>query len=248
MPNCHNCHAPVAEGSGFCSSCGAKQNSDLRICPGCNAPVEKGAAFCSVCGAKQESDLNVCPGCSTPITKEDIFCPNCGTKNGHTAPIVKENTASIPTVSSAIQKSPGKLHCPHCGSHNITVTTESSVNGALTAHGGAGSSTVVSNTHRNFWICSDCGTKFRNIQSLEEEILASKNSPIVAGIIGGISAIIAIWLAIMASTSFLGVMFIPYIAGAGIAAIVSAVVGYISVKKTKKMKKELEYLKDKCFN
>ena len=66
----------------------------------------------------------------------------------------------------------GRLHCPQCKGEQITPIVESSVDGAMTTHSSNGrfSSTTVSNTHRNYWMCSTCGNKFRNIQNLEQEI------------------------------------------------------------------------------
>ena len=74
-----------------------------------------------------------------------------------------------------------KLHCPNCKSHNIAISTETSIDGAVTSSFGGSArvaSTRFNNTHRNYWFCSDCGSKFRNIQNLEEEIAKVKNKKI----------------------------------------------------------------------
>ncbi len=146
-----------------------------------------------------------------------------------------------------------KLHCPNCKSTNITITTESSVNSGVTAHHGTVSTTSVSNTHRNFWICSDCGTKFRNIQSLEEEIQKTKKTPIILGVIGLVGAIISILFLItgisaIAGNNPFGFMAILWFFGGMIVSSVFGIVALVALNKTNKMKKELAYLKEKCFD
>ena len=134
-----------------------------------------------------------------------------------------------------------KLHCPNCKSHNISISTESSVGGAVTSTHGNMSVTSVSNTHRNFWFCADCGTKFRNIQNLEEEINKCKYTHFIGWIIGVICAFIFI---IGINNSPIGFLLFPFL----IAAIVFIIMGFVSKSKLEKKKKELEYLKENCFN
>lgn len=134
-----------------------------------------------------------------------------------------------------------KLHCPNCKSHNISISTESSVGGAVTSTYGNTSVTSVSNTHRNFWFCSDCGTKFRNIQNLEDEINKCKYTHFIAWIIGAILAIIFI---VAIKNSVIGFLLFPFAIGA----VVFIIMGFVSKSKLDKKKKELEYLKENCFN
>lgn len=141
-----------------------------------------------------------------------------------------------------------KLHCPNCKSTNITITTESSVNGGVTAHHGSVSTTTMSNTHRNFWICSDCGTKFRNIQSLEEEIKKTKITPFILALLGVVGAIIAIFFFANAGDSIFKGFPIIMGGGAALGALIFFIMTFVSFSKTKKMEEELAYLKEKCFD
>ncbi len=143
----------------------------------------------------------------------------------------------------------GKLHCPNCKSHNISITTETSVNSAMTTHYSQHSSTLVSNSHRNYWICTDCGTKFRNLQNLEEEIQKSRKTPIVMLILAAISFVISIVFVIMGMDNILGMfIFFPLILGCGVFALVSFVISFVCKSKIKKMEKERDYLKQNCFD
>jgi hypothetical protein len=45
--SCARCHAPIAAGDAFCSSCGALV---ADTCPGCGAARRAGANFCYACG------------------------------------------------------------------------------------------------------------------------------------------------------------------------------------------------------
>ena len=142
-----------------------------------------------------------------------------------------------------------KLHCPKCKSTNITITTESSVTGGLTTHHGGISSTHLSNNHQNFWICSDCGSKFRNIQNLEEEIQKNRNSSTVLLVLGVLCAVLTGWLYMKISSSTLGGLLLgPFALGAALGTIIFIIGSLVEKKKQQKRKKELEYLKENCFN
>ncbi len=145
-----------------------------------------------------------------------------------------------------------KLHCPNCKSHNIAISTETSVEGAVTSSFGGGarvSSTRFNNTHRNYWFCSDCGSKFRNIQNLEEEIAKVKKQPTSYTIGAVIFAIISIILFSMAGSSFLGWYFFgSFAVGCTVAAIVFFVYIFVAKNKLTNLTAELADLKQKCFD
>ncbi len=151
---------------------------------------------------------------------------------------------------------PNKLHCPKCKSNNITITTESSLSAGLTTTRGNHSATQFESTHRNYWICQDCGTKFRNIQSLEEEIYACRNRPKIFNILGIISLVLLVILTGSAMLSLVNnpmitltlIFWFPVLSFFFIFAIVFFAVGASARKKLTAMKKELEYLSTNCFD
>ena len=184
--------------------------------------------------------MSICPNCNTTLSEDAVFCNACGAKVSATAP--------QQTPANNVNR--GKLHCPQCKSHNLNVTTESSVTSAATVHsrGGRFSSTHVSNNHQTFWVCGDCGTKFRNIQSLEEEIKKYKNYPLIWFIISAVAAVLCLnWLINSANNPF-GFLFGGYVAVSGICAIIFLCYGFYYKSKLKKMRAELDDLKIRCFN
>lgn len=180
-----------------------------------------------------------CPKCNATLADNAVFCGKCGQKVN----------AAIPQPAAPQPNAVSKLHCPNCKSHNISITTESSVNGAVTTHNGGFSSTHVSNTHRNYWVCGDCGTKFRNIQNLEEEISKSKNNHIVFFVFTAIAAgLFIFFLNLCLNNPFGAFLFGTFTIGCGIAALIFVIYAFKSMKDIKKMRQELQYLKTACFN
>ncbi|MBR4295962.1 MAG: zinc-ribbon domain-containing protein [Clostridia bacterium] len=173
-----------------------------------------------------------CTKCGSEVSNEAKFCTSCGNTMSENTPATPENAK--------------KLHCPNCKSHNLTVTTESSVGSAIST-GRNVRTTVVSNTHRNYWVCSDCGMKFRNIQSLEEEIQKNRNNPIWATVFAIIAALIFLYLTSI-SNSFMGVMMTGYRIISLMITVICFIYIFVYKNRNKKMKEELEYLKKNCFN
>jgi len=180
--------------------------------------------------------MSICPNCNSPIDNDAKFCAKCGTS------IAQSSVATQPQVRT------NKLHCPNCRSYSITVTTESTINGGLTTSRGNMSATKVSSTHRNYWVCSDCGTKFRNIQNLEEEIAASRAKPKISLIFGLVALFFAILMFSKLSESTFGFLFFTFPIAAAITALVCICLSFSYKKQLKAMEDELAYLKQNCFN
>lgn len=174
-----------------------------------------------------------CPKCNASVPDGATFCTSCGTQ----------------IISVPIRTNANKLHCPNCKSHNISISTESSVSGMVTSSYGNLSATSVSNTHRNFWFCSDCGTKFRNIQNLEEEIRKCLYTHFIFWAFGAVCAVVFIWLLFEVMDSvILGFFIYPFLIGTFVGAVVFTIMGFVSKSKLGKKKRELVYLKENCFN
>ncbi len=176
-----------------------------------------------------------CQNCGASLTDNAEFCTSCGTKTG-----AAQSVMNTPNTR--------KMHCPQCRSHNIAPINESSVTGGLTTHHGGISSTHFSNQQRAFWMCADCGAKFRSIPSLEEEIKKSKSTPIVMTIFAIIGFILTLYLGTSLGNPFASFFLLPYFFGALVATILFFIFIFVSRSKLKKMKAELEYLKVNCFN
>lgn len=177
-----------------------------------------------------------CQKCGASLSEEASFCPSCGNKSGD-------------LTQSSISEGKNQLHCPKCKSNRIMPINESSVTGAVSSHHGAFSSTVVSNQHRAFWMCSDCGEKFRSIPSLEEEIRKSRNNPLVMTILTIVSLLLTIYLATSAAQNGLSSFMLgPYAIACAVATIILFISIFVMRSKLKKMKAELKYLQGNCFN
>lgn len=178
--------------------------------------------------------MSFCPKCGKEVAEGIAFCTSCGNKMSEDAPVTQSGSK--------------KLHCPNCKSHNLTVTTESSVGSAIST-GRTVRTTMVSNTHRNYWVCSDCGTKFRNIQNLEEEIKKNKNAPKLCAVFAIIAAIFfLITLVQSMSNPFMGMMLMSSLVIEVVITVVCIIYVFVYKNKNVKMKEELAYLKENCFN
>jgi len=142
-----------------------------------------------------------------------------------------------------------KLHCPQCGSDRINITTESSVSGGVTTHSGYGSVTRFDNDHRNYWICNDCGAKFRNIQNLEEEIKKVKKSSVTCIIWSIITFIFScVLVGMIVAKPWLALVVGAITFGTVLTAIVFFVFIFVYRGRVKKMEQEKAYLLENCFN
>ena len=174
-----------------------------------------------------------CKKCGAQVVDNTAFCASCG------AP---QNAAPAPAAVA------GQLHCPNCKGTNLTPVVESSVDGAVTSSRGNLSATKVSSIHRNYWICSTCGNKFRNIQNLQEEMVKMEKNAKLYTIITVISAVLFfVFCKMVEEAGFLGFLFWSFVLTAGLFALVSFCFIFVSKNKAKKMKEELAYLKKNCF-
>lgn len=143
-----------------------------------------------------------------------------------------------------------KLHCPNCKSENIVFTTQTTVSGSVTSNNGGATTTSISSNHKDFWVCSDCGTKFRHIQSFEEEIKRENESGALK-IMGVVFAILSIVIFVASqSHSFSDAE--GFFIFLGVAVALGSIASFIGIpfakKATQKKMEELEKLKKDCFD
>ena len=148
----------------------------------------------------------------------------------------------------------GRIKCPTCGSTNLQYTTESETKvetsgggysgskgclgflllgpfGLLCGNCGKSQNTTVTNLHKHFWVCSDCGCKFPSLEDLQVEIQrkrdALKSVPQI--IIAGVLLIIMGIVIDLSALTFLGIFFLVL------------TVALIPLLKNEIQKKETEY-------
>lgn len=177
---------------------------------------------------------NYCQNCGQALADGARFCPNCG-----------QDQQSPGPADTPVRTSNGKrLHCPECRSTAISPVVETEINGGTSLNHSFSRKNSVStmrfnSTHRNYWMCSNCGRKFRNLQNLEEE-LASQEKLAKNGIIGMIIvALLGIfeWIAIGFGISLL----------AWLVEIICIVCYFILKSRINKLREERIYLKRNCF-
>lgn len=180
-------------------------------------------SFCPNCGAKLEADVH--------------FCSSCG--------FAKQNSVSD-IRKNRIVSGGKRLHCPECKSGDISPIVETEITGGTSfnhsfSKRNSMSAIQFNNTHRNYWMCSSCGCKFRNLQNLEEEIRNTENL-----VKRGITGIVLMAILILLFTATIGFSFF---CGLCIFVIVMVFTAIIILKnRIIRLDEEREYLKKRCFD
>ena len=180
--------------------------------------------------------MRFCPNCGTELDPGTRFCNNCGHSLQSISPAPRKNNS----------KNPRRMHCPECKSSDIAPIVETEITGGTSLNHSLTRRTSVStmqfnNTHRNYWMCSNCGTKFRNLQNLEEE-LKNTQGLVKRGIIG-IVLLLVLVLFFMVIIGFGGFSVLC------IFVILLSVVALCILKnRIAHMNEERAYLKKNCFD
>lgn len=179
--------------------------------------------------------MGFCPNCGTKLEEGAHFCSNCGQGRQNEVSAVKQTRAS----------GGRRLHCPNCHSTSLSPVVETEITGGTSlnhsfSRRNSVSSMQFNNTHRNYWMCSECGNKFRNLQNLEEEIakLQKAVTSAIAGLIL-IAVLILLNMIVVGFNSLVLIMIIPTV-------ILALAVPYVK-NKIRELEKEKIYLKRNCF-
>lgn len=149
----------------------------------------------------------------------------------------------------------GRLHCPNCRSNQLSALVESADSVSIftdaAASKGFGMATHgVTAANRNYWVCHECGHKFRNIENLqaeiqyvEKEMKTSRNIARVSGVI----ALILMLLAVSADDFLMVVLCAPFVVSA-----VCAALWFWMFRRNKKMiarlTEEKRHLDEHCYS
>ena len=179
--------------------------------------------------------MRFCPDCGTDLAEGVRFCSGCG----------RELQSSNAPVRRSRPANSKQLHCPECGSTSISPVVETEITGGTSLNHSFSKRNSISakefkNTHRNYWMCSNCGRKFRNIQNLEDEI--SNNQKLLKRGILGLILCVALALFYLFFTGFnIFTVFWVFV-------IVLTIVAVNVLKsRTNKLCEERAYLKKNCF-
>lgn len=159
--------------------------------------------------------MKKCLFCGRINDDDALFCCKCGRAFNEEDNIIAEAMLNYDEIVTA--PIPKHLCCPRCRSNHLQATVETSTSaktrrkGYSPAKGCLGSllfgswgwlfgafgqrrKTVIETINRNYWICADCGNKFRNIRDWREEIKKKEQSVKANLMLSITSAVFAILL------------------------------------------------------
>lgn len=182
----------------------------MCFCSHCGASVPEGSSFCPVCGTRIEET----PPRYAAAPSEDAH------PYGYDKTNVFQSFSDAGNTVSAVHDGPPqparadirarRLRCPECGSHDLQVLTETNVTGGKGYSGGGAclgwlffgpfgllcgncGKTSVKTTNKTYWICGNCGHKFRNPDELKKEVEnARRLYPIMKWILLILGALLAL--------------------------------------------------------
>lgn len=178
--------------------------------------------------------MRYCPNCGKEIPEGAHFCASCGYEQ-------QSSSHAVPRPRAA---GANRLHCPNCHSTALSPVVETEISGGTAVNHSFSRKNSVSsfdfkNTHRNYWMCADCGQKFRNLQNLEEE-LAKLKKVTKNGFIG------TILLAVLGILWGITIGWLMFLLLVPCLLIVIACL-FINKRKIENMESERIYLKRNCF-
>lgn len=178
--------------------------------------------------------MKYCINCGQQIDDNAKFCAHCGTTQSVQAPGPQPN---IPGGK--------RLHCPKCRGTQLSPIVETDVQGGYSVNRSIGrkwgaSAVNLKSTHRDYWMCSQCGHKFRNLDNLNEEIATQAKAQRSCAIFSVLILVISL-LYLLTDMGVLLIFTLP-----GLILFVCLWLWFRS--KLTKLTQEKEYLEANCFN
>lgn len=207
-------------------------------CSKCGAANPDQSKFCSDCGAMLVNTTYATP--APPVAPASPVAP--APSAAPVPPVAPVTPAATAPEASRPRVPQGKLCCPNCGSTQLTVTTDrdwgaaalGGIAGAAVGGVVSGAIGVASNLQQQtFFVCSDCGHRFRNPKELENEAKIYGKRSILVSIVSGVMILLCLILIIAVDLVFIDIFF------GAIAAILIVCIIFMN-KKAQKPKKELE--------
>lgn len=94
------------------------------------------------------------------------FCSSCGSKLISDDEI--DAALNVVTAKGA-NTNFRKIHCPRCAGTNLQAINEGNVSGAM-----VNNKMYVGTENKSYWICSNCGAKFRNLDDWHKELESTR--------------------------------------------------------------------------
>lgn len=178
--------------------------------------------------------MKYCSTCGQQIEEHAKFCPHCGS--------TQSAQASVPQPVTPTGR---HLHCPKCKGTQFSPVVETDVKSGFSVHTAATknlsfSDTQLKSIHRDYWMCQTCGTKFRNIENLETEIVTVSKSMKLTMIFCILFTVLSI-LCPIAEVGLACVLTVPF------AMLLGGLHLHYRIQ-CKKLTEEKEYLSTHCFD
>ena len=145
---CRNCGNKLPEGARFCGACGAEQKQSMV-----NADEKQPETVYQGMTGKTVEKQDVI---SNDSKIKSVKCPKCG---GKRLQIMTETDTHVKTSGGGYSATKGCLGWLIFGPF-----------GLLCGNCGSKQKTSVDTTNKTYWVCSDCGNKFRNLDDWKKEI------------------------------------------------------------------------------
>lgn len=182
--------------------------------------------------------MKYCKHCGKEIG-DAKFCPHCG-KPQHTEQESRTGRR--------------RLHCPQCRSEQLSAVTEATQTGGVATSSRLTRNVAVTgysaNTvNRHYWMCQECGHKFRNLEDLNDEIMKESKQAKgakIAAIVFGVFCLFIV-LGMMADEVMMVLMLMPAVMLLLIC-VIFFVIWLTTKKKVERMTAEKVHLERHCFD
>ena len=178
--------------------------------------------------------MKFCTNCGQQIDDNAKFCAHCGGSQNTEAPVPR-----VPITGGK------QLHCPKCKGISLSPVVETDVQGGYAVNRSVGSKWGASavnlkSTHRDYWMCGQCGHKFRNLDNLNEEITVQAKAQ-RSCVSTSIVLLVLSLLCVVTGAGTLDIILLPVLA---------LLVGlwFSFKKKVAALTTEKKYLEENCFN
>lgn len=146
--------------------------------------------YCRICGKKLPDGARFCRACGTEQKQNDYNNDEKQPEIVYQGTFEKVSKKQDTVSGSSEMKS---IKCPKCGGKRLQITTETDTHvktsgggysatkgcfgwlifgpfGLLCGNCGSKQKTSVDTTNKTYWVCSDCGNKFRNLEDWKKKI------------------------------------------------------------------------------
>lgn len=165
----------------YCHKCGKKLDDGTRFCPDCGTELTPGAS-----AEEKPVTVTPAPNESRPtisVFGKKVICPVCKSKN---LQVISEDHSVTQTKGGGFSATKGCLGYLLLGPFGLLC-------------GNRKLKTKNYNIHKTFWVCSDCGHKFRNLEDWKNELDSSRRGIKILAVLSAVLLVLSVFLMILGS-------------------------------------------------